>query len=200
MPDGMPGVDVVFMRAPAERRETFVRKGEQAERVGLLVRRHAIDDSPIRIRRKRLGQDLQRHLPVQLGIGGLVDLPGPHTDPDPLRLQGLKPLSGRGDHSAYGRPLQSAPSASLSEPRADRISARSHSIAVRSDARWGTKRGDRRTAEAGCYGRASVVTRRRLSENSGASLRQRCRRVSRTVGHWIAMVCSQAWIARRSDL
>ena len=29
---------------------------------------------PIRVSRKRLGQDLQRHLPVQLGIGGLVDL------------------------------------------------------------------------------------------------------------------------------
>ena len=29
---------------------------------------------PIRISRKRLGQDLQRDLPVQLGIGGLIDL------------------------------------------------------------------------------------------------------------------------------
>ena len=29
---------------------------------------------PIRISRKRLRQDLQRHLPVQLGIGGLIDL------------------------------------------------------------------------------------------------------------------------------
>ena len=29
----------------------------------------------IRISGKRLGQDLQRHLPVQLGIGGLIDLP-----------------------------------------------------------------------------------------------------------------------------
>ena len=29
---------------------------------------------PIRISRERLGQDLQRHLPVQLRIGGLVDL------------------------------------------------------------------------------------------------------------------------------
>ena len=29
---------------------------------------------PIRINRERLGQDLQRHLPVELGIGGLVDL------------------------------------------------------------------------------------------------------------------------------
>ena len=31
---------------------------------------------PIRISRKRLGQDLQCHLPVQLGIGGLPT-PGP---------------------------------------------------------------------------------------------------------------------------
>ena len=30
---------------------------------------------PIRISGKRLRQDLERHLPVQLGIGGLVDLP-----------------------------------------------------------------------------------------------------------------------------
>ena len=29
---------------------------------------------PIRISRKRLGQDLQRHLTVQLGVGGLIDL------------------------------------------------------------------------------------------------------------------------------
>ena len=29
---------------------------------------------PIRISGKRLGQDLERHLPVELGIGGLVDL------------------------------------------------------------------------------------------------------------------------------
>ena len=29
---------------------------------------------PTRISRKRLGQDLQRHLPVQLGISGLIDL------------------------------------------------------------------------------------------------------------------------------
>ena len=29
----------------------------------------------IRIFGKRLRQDLQRHLPVQLGIGGLIDLP-----------------------------------------------------------------------------------------------------------------------------
>ena len=29
---------------------------------------------PIRISGKRLGQDLQCHLPVQLGIGGLIDL------------------------------------------------------------------------------------------------------------------------------
>ena len=29
---------------------------------------------PIRISGKRLGQDLQRHLPVQFGIGGLIDL------------------------------------------------------------------------------------------------------------------------------
>ena len=35
----------------------------------------------IRIRRKRLGQDLQRDLPVQLGIGGLIDLAhAPLTD------------------------------------------------------------------------------------------------------------------------
>ena len=32
---------------------------------------------PIRISRKRLGQDLQRHLPVQLGVSGLIDLPHP---------------------------------------------------------------------------------------------------------------------------
>ena len=31
----------------------------------------------IRIGRKRLGQDLQRHLAVQLGIGGLLDLAHP---------------------------------------------------------------------------------------------------------------------------
>ncbi len=29
----------------------------------------------IRISCKRLGQDLERHLAVQLGIGGLIDLP-----------------------------------------------------------------------------------------------------------------------------
>ena len=29
---------------------------------------------PIRVSRKRLRQDLQCHLPVQLGIGGLIDL------------------------------------------------------------------------------------------------------------------------------
>ena len=29
---------------------------------------------PIRIAGKRLGQDLERDLPVQLGIGGLIDL------------------------------------------------------------------------------------------------------------------------------
>ena len=32
---------------------------------------------PIRIAGKRFGQDLQRHLPVQLGIGGLIDLSHP---------------------------------------------------------------------------------------------------------------------------
>ena len=31
----------------------------------------------IRIGRKRLGQDLQRHLPVQLGVGRLIDLAHP---------------------------------------------------------------------------------------------------------------------------
>ncbi len=30
---------------------------------------------PIRISGKRLGQGLQCHLPVELGIGGLIDLP-----------------------------------------------------------------------------------------------------------------------------
>ena len=30
---------------------------------------------PIRISGERLGQDLQRHLAVQLGVGGLIDLP-----------------------------------------------------------------------------------------------------------------------------
>ncbi len=37
---------------------------------------------PIRISGKRLGQDLQRHLPVELGIGGLIDLA--HA-PSPMR-------------------------------------------------------------------------------------------------------------------
>ena len=32
---------------------------------------------PIRIARKRLGQDLERHLAVELRIGGLIDLPHP---------------------------------------------------------------------------------------------------------------------------
>ena len=32
---------------------------------------------PIRISRKRLGQNLERHLAVQLGIGGLIDLSHP---------------------------------------------------------------------------------------------------------------------------
>ena len=32
---------------------------------------------PIRISRKRLRQDLQRHLPVQRGVGGLIDLAHP---------------------------------------------------------------------------------------------------------------------------
>ena len=32
---------------------------------------------PIRIRRERLGQDLGRHLAVQLGVGRLVDLSHP---------------------------------------------------------------------------------------------------------------------------
>ncbi len=37
---------------------------------------------PIRIVGKGLGQDLQRDLPVQFGIGGLVDSPMP---PSPMR-------------------------------------------------------------------------------------------------------------------
>ena len=37
---------------------------------------------PIRIRGERLGQDPERHLPVELGIGGLID---PAHAPSPIR-------------------------------------------------------------------------------------------------------------------
>ena len=30
---------------------------------------------PVRVSGERLGEDLERHLPVELGLGGLVDLP-----------------------------------------------------------------------------------------------------------------------------
>ena len=44
---------------------------------------------PIRISCKRVGQDLERHLAVQLGIGGLIDLPHP-------------PFADKGGHAVMG--------------------------------------------------------------------------------------------------
>ncbi len=57
------------------------------------------------IRGKLLGQDLQRHVPVQLGIGGTVD--HSHAAFTDL-LQNLVMANGRADHaSSWLNPLHS---------------------------------------------------------------------------------------------
>ena len=58
---------VLFLDAVDGRNARMIQTGEDL-RLPLEARK------PIRIGRKRFRQDLQRHLPVQFGIGGLADL------------------------------------------------------------------------------------------------------------------------------
>ncbi len=57
----------------------------------------------LRIGGKLLGQDLQRHIPVQLGIGGTVDLS--HTTFANF-LQNLGMANGRSDHESPPHAMQ----------------------------------------------------------------------------------------------
>jgi hypothetical protein len=55
-----------------------------------------------RVTRDRLGQDLDRDLPLQPGVGGLIDLPHAADAKERRDLVGTNPCSGLQRHATRG--------------------------------------------------------------------------------------------------